>query len=602
MNTYKKKFVFFLCILCTLFLVSQPSLGLESPDSASHELIVLFDNSTSMSWNDTAFLAPDTLKQIVSTLPTDWSVGLVTFRADVIDVVPPSAGSRDAIFAVLNSIRYTNYTNSGAGLRQAMDLFSDHARSRTVLFVTDGEMAHLPTYAATAEAVVLAEEMIAQIIDSDIQVHTISIGEDFWATHEAILGLAPATDGHLFQDVTSEELSEVASALVFDVLGVARSQVGAAQITDTLGTFTIRLPAVGLDSARVLLTAEAPIDHLVVSGNGSDVSIQRGQRFAVVEVDRPIDQTIEIEFSAVGASQASLILEWDVRLMSEARTDGVTKVWLVDRMGENVLLDPFSSRQFFPIEVQVQAEGGYLRWDAATKEGIQAWHMHLRTLGINTPDFFQEPIIQFRPLLPDESASAEESDAVNENLPSLAAESPEWSYMFIPVPEQDFPVLTVIVICLALILLLALCLFRFRSKQTKQSIEPPPIAEFDRRFAFTGKLDLYVSLIPSDAASLETSHVVRLGKSRAFSLETILRKCRVPDKFPGADQIYFAADQQGALQVINDSDYPIFVGSDTLAEKKRHILNHGERVRVQDEEEKQELLISPRFLYRPQGV
>jgi len=602
MHTHKKKFAFFLCILCALLLASQPSFGLEPNDEESHELIILFDNSTSMSWNDTGFLAPDAIKQIISSLPSDWRVGLVTFRAEVIDAVPPGTDTWEAITAILEGVRYTNFTNSGAGLQQAMELFSDHARSRTILFVTDGEMAYLPTYTATAEAMVLAEEMIAQIIESDIQVHTISIGKDFWATHEAILGLAHATGGTLFQDVPSEGLSEVASTLVFDVLGVARSQVGAAQIVDSMGTFTIRLPAVGLDSARVLLTAERPIDHIVVSGNGSNVSIQRGRRFAIVAVDRPLNQTIEIEFSAVGASHASLILEWDVRLMAEAHTDGVTKVWLTDSTGAPIQFDPFSSRQFFPIEAQIQTENG-LRLDPATKEALQTWHLYLRALGINTPDFFQEPIIQFMPFVADEPDSVAESDAINEAVPPLVDDVPDE----ISIPEANeterrFPLLTVIVLCVALVLLFLILLFRFRSKQTKQAIMPPPIEDFDRRFAFTGKLDLYVSLIPSDDASPETAHVIRLGKSRVLDLQGILQKCRIPGNFPGADQIYFAADNQGALQVLNDSDISIFIESTVLAEKQSHTLSQGERVRVYDEDDTRELLISPRFLYRPGGV
>jgi len=582
-----KKQVVFLFVLCALLLLSQPGLGIESNEAEAHELIVLFDTSTSMAWNDTGFLAPDALRQIVSILPSDWRVGLVTFRADVIDVVPPGIGTQAEITAILDGVRYTNFTNSGAGFQQALALFSDDAQSRTILFVTDGEMAHLPTSAATAEAMALAGEMIDQIIDSDIQVHTISIGRDFWATHEAILGLAQATGGTLFQDVRSEELSEVASTLVFDVLGVARSQVGAAQIVDSVGNFMIRLPAVGLDSARVLLTAEAPIDHIVVSGNGSNVGIQRGQRFAIVEVDRPIDDTIHIEFTAVGASHASLILEWDLQLMAETQHDGLTRVWLADRTGEAIRLDPLSSTQFFPIETQM--------WDATTEEAIQAWQRHLEALGINTPDFdFQEVVIPMPPAVEDEP----EVCSAPLPLSPVVVTSPSPSDNSSPVPGSGRgapPVFAIIILSLALILLLLVFVFRFRSKG---SVELPPIQEFDRRFAFTGKLDLYVSLISGDDTGAQTSYVVRLGKSRPLSLRAILRKCRVPGNFLGADQIYFAADKEGALQVVNDSDVSIFVGSNTLCEKQSHTLSHGERVRVRDEEESRELVISPRFLYR----
>ena len=593
MNKRKKRLVF-LFILCAVFLFSQPSLGVDSADAEAHELIVLFDISTSMSWNDTAFLAPDALKQIIHTLPSYWHLGLVTFHADVVDVVPPDIGTGDAIIAILDGVRYTNFTNSGAGFRQAVELFSDNAQSRTILFVTDGEMAHLPTYTATAEATRLAEEMIAQITESDIQVHTISIGRDFWATHEAILGLAHATGGTLFQDTLSEELSEVASAMVFDVLGVARSQVGAARIADSMGTFTIRLPAVGIDSARVLLTAESPIDHLVVSGNGSNVGIQRGQRFAVIEVDQPIDPTIEIEFSAVGASHASLILEWDLQLMTETQHDGSTIAWLADSTGELIRLDPLSSTQFFPIDLTL---------DAVADDRIQAWKTHLETLGINIPNFQEVVIHTLPPSSADEPDSADAADEGNEGLPPPVAELPADAPEEASVSEtaRGSTVLGIAILCFALMILLLRTLLRFRSKQAKQIVDLPPIQEFDPRFAFTGKLDLYVTLIPSDDTNTPTSHVFRLGKSHTLSLGAILKKCRIPGTFPGSEQIYFVAEQQGALQVVNHSDGSIFVGATALVEKQSHVLTHGERVRMHDEAERKELLISPRFLYRLHG-
>jgi len=303
-----------LCILCAIYVFPQAALGADSGDPEPHELVLLFDNSKTMSDNDAALLAPDALRQILGSLPSHWHVGLVTFHTEVVDVVAPGADTRPAIHTILTGVRYTGEANAGAGLFQAVNLFSDHAHSRTIIFVTDGNIATIPTTAAGANSIILAQEMIAEITASDIQVHTIAVRNELAAyhQHEALMGLAEATGGYLFRDISAEGLGEIASTLVFDVLGVARNRVAVRQIADSIGNFTIPLPARGPDAVRVLITGEPSIGHIAVSGNGSGIDIQRGQGFALVEILRQTDQAMDIEVTARGARYADVILEQEL--------------------------------------------------------------------------------------------------------------------------------------------------------------------------------------------------------------------------------------------------------------------------------------------------
>lgn len=586
-------------MLCATFLLAQPGLSADTDDADAHELILLFDLSTSMSWNDTEFLAPDALQQIVSSLPSYWHLGIVTFRADVIDAVAPGADTRGMVGAILGEARYSNYTNSGAGLVQAMDLFSDNARSRTIVFMTDGEMAMLPSADATAEAVTLAEQAIAQVIESDIQVHTIAVGIDFDRTHEAILGLAPATGGTLFQDVRSAELSKIASTLVFDVLGVARSQAGAAQLDDTTGTFAVRLPATGLDFARVLITAESALDHIVVSSSGANVGIQTGQRFALVEITRPLDPVITIELSAEGMSSVSLILEWDLRLMTAIADDGIARLWLLDSMGENVLRNPFFSQQAYNMEAE------FFNLDAHTGEVLDATRAHLEVFGVNTRQEIAMPEIETFANFP--TSPSEEISETSENAEEVVEVPVEGTFLV----ERDpwftlFPfALTAFVFSLLVLICLLVLHFRRRravspSVAALPRIVTPVTQSADSRFAFAGKLDLYLySTLGGRESAPKTVHMFSFGKKGAdLPLEMILRKCGIADAFPGSDQIYFSANGQGSLQVAVDSNGIAFVGTKPLEERQGHALSNGESVRVPNRDQTQELEVSPRFLYR----
>ena len=592
MNKHKKRIACFLLSLCAFALLLHPSASAYSDDTGAHELIVLFDNSTSMAWNDTAFLAPDALRQLVHSLPSHWHLGLVTFRSDVVALVPPGPDTRAEISGILDGTIYTNWTNAGAGLRQALELFSDNAQNRTIVFMTDGEMAMLSTPNATAEAVALAESTIAQISASDIQVHTIVVGDGFYRAHEAILGLAETTGGHLFQDIPSEDLSEVISTLAFDVLEIPQSQAGLAQLGDAAGNFTVRLPVTGLDSARVLITTESAIEHIVVNGNGSNVSIQVGQRFAIVEVLDPLDPVIHIEFLARGVSSASLIMEWDLELMATLYTGRGMRFWLADSAGENVLLNPFFHNG---TESSLPVKDGHLHLSSELEKALHALQVHLEAFGINLRSPIEVPAIPQPPTPP-----TEEVDEASEE--EAFTDTPAEELLPIELgPSRRFAWVILIMICLGLAV--SLVLFRIRSRQKSEKESSPSMStqEPDRRFEFTGKLDLYVTTTsPDTGESVQTPYMYRLSKRKRISLAAILRKCHIPDNFPSSDHIYLTMDKWSSLQISNDSNDTVFIGTNILTKTQSHTLSYLERVRVCSENPAQELVISPRFLYRPQ--
>ena len=455
----------FLCLLCVIRFPSQV-VSAAYDNAGTHELILLFDNSISMTWNDTDFSAPAALKQILGSLPPHWYIGLVTFNADVVDVVPPAANTRLLIRAILERTRYTNFTNTGAGLLQAMELFSDNAHSRTIIFMTDGEMIIHPTK-DTAEyivedVVILAEQAIAQITAADIQVHIIAIGEDFDNYHEVIMTLAAATGGYLFQDIPSANLSEIASALVSDVLG-----------------------AVG-----------HPVDAAQMMGSENEDYVQN-----------------ECTTSNIDRATAPDIDETTAKVPHPLPTPA-------DEPSEIIEIEP-------PASI------------------------------VNTPV---------------ENIPVEESPILRTERRSL-----------VPV---------ILIACFALAIANFIYLLYFRSKRAKIL---PPIISPENRFTFAGKLDIHITS-PTDSSL--PPRTFRLSNRRKISLQKILWKCRIRDNFPGSEHIYFEADKTGALQVINNSDRMVFIGSNTLAEKQSHTLSQKDSLNFHGEDGVSKLVINPRFLYR----
>ena len=623
-NRKRAALLIVLVMLCAVYFFVTPVLGTVTNDGDAHELIILFDISTSMGWNDTGFLAPDALRQIVDSLPSYFNVGLVTFNIDVVDVVPPGSDTRAEINAVLGRARYRNFTSSGTGLSQAMALFSENALSRTIIYMTDGEIASMPTHRATLEATDFAKDVIRQIIASDITVHTIAVGDNFNNRHDETMGLAHATGGHLIRDLTSAELSSAASSIVFDALGVPRHLIGAAQMIGASGRLSVQLPAAGVDSARILIESESPIRHIVVSSGADDIEITTGQRFAIVEITNPTTQTVEIEFMSYGSSEVSLTVEWNLQLMTAADDDGTVRLWLSDNTGENVLTNPFFDGRFIPIAVDgvqsyARVEAGYI--SLAPDEAGHTVQVKMDALGINVLGTVEaQPTIT----VPHDPAPGEDDD-IGDGMDAddvTEPDDPAENDLTEPDVERErgteLPVAVIIgvaasILVAVLVLFFLIRLFRGgnpeKTKQSAETAENPtpgrasPYAKkskpmpapnnVDNRFEFTGKLDVYVRRTPDEE---HTGRKFKFGIRREVTLQKIIKKCNIPGRFRDADRIYLRTDR-GALRVVNKSDSAIRVGKDKLEGNQNRKLTRGDSV-VVDSYIGTELVVSPRFLYQ----
>lgn len=618
MFNYRKKIVALLCILCITALLAQPASGLAaSNESEIHEVIILFDVSASMSWNDVGQLAPDALRQIVSSLPSYWHVGLVTFNSDVVDIIPPGLDTRRSIHETLAGTRYSSWTNSGVGFFQSMVLFSAQAHSQTIIFMTDGILVSPPTDHAlltdkeAANAQDFGETMISQIITSGIVVHTIVVGQDLSDAHGLIMGLAPATGGHVFETNTSSELHRIARTLAFDTLATAHNQADTAQmITSTDGGFTVHLPTEAIDSARILITAESRIDDVVVSASGDSVEVESGLHFAMVEILRPTGSVIQIDFTTSGESFADLILTrgfepYPMDDPDQEPTD-IPEIPVDDPPQETPEMppadDPVEERTsvVWPFivaaiclllclllllflrtkrtEKKSQAQKSQAKKPPApapTPAPVRTPAPAPTPAPVQTPPPVRTPApaptpAPVRAPAPAPAPVRTPTPAPVQTPTPTPTPAPTPTPTPIPIPVQaptPAPVLT----------------------------QEPQKLEMQSAFDFAGKLDLYIL---NTTTSAQSTDLFRLGKGKRVSLQDILKKCRISNKFPGAEHVYISTTPEGDLQVRNGSDYAVSVKSTVLAKHESHVLTHGDNICFSGEHDLYKLTLSPRFLYR----
>lgn len=118
-------FLFCIIIVCMAFAEETEFADLtEQNASAEAEIVFLLDTSESMKTQDRAMRAVDAIRQGAYSLPSNYPVGMISYGTEVWEVMPLST-DRQKLDMQLDQIQYGGYTNAGAGLSQAVALFSE---------------------------------------------------------------------------------------------------------------------------------------------------------------------------------------------------------------------------------------------------------------------------------------------------------------------------------------------------------------------------------------------------------------------------------------------------------------------------------------------
>ncbi|WP_378944228.1 VWA domain-containing protein [Mesorhizobium sp. ANAO-SY3R2] len=130
-------------------LVSAALLSAVASASAADRAIVVLDASGSM-WGQIdgkpkLEIARDALRSVLKTVPAGTEIGLMAYGhrdkascSDIELVVPPAAGSADAITAAADSLKFQGKTPLTAAVKQAAEDLDYIKQKATVILITDG--------------------------------------------------------------------------------------------------------------------------------------------------------------------------------------------------------------------------------------------------------------------------------------------------------------------------------------------------------------------------------------------------------------------------------------------------------------------------------
>lgn len=566
----------------------------SSSENQTCEVVFLLDTSGSMNKQDKERLAVDAILQAACSLPSGYSAGLVAYNTKVQTVLSLET-DMGQIETVLNSIRYSGYTNAGEGLSQAVGLFSEAPDvQRHIIMLSDGEI-DMPSNDAREASRALYAQAVELAKEKGIRICIIAVGNELNNPKMHIFDGAEQTDGAIYWEGQSGTLSQIMNRIVSDRLAFSRSPIG---VTDANGgTVAVEVPS-GTNRLKLLITSDNGLGAVTADYQAEKGQVTTGKCFAVLDMERPVQGSAKIFFQAPDSSgvQAYLVTEFtaEPRLTVTYRGEEIART--PKEIKKNV--SP-QYKHYADVSIELADTGGNHEniWQSSSLNGYEITYM------INGETFrgtIRDGRVQT-------TVSADEINAVEVSIDTGSLEGiyhmnqpvtveivkypdPE----FVPVP--DYRPLWGILGTLALVLFLILGLWVRKKNTTLIYVAQPTAAKEPARktetkaYSYTGKFNLYV-VRTADGRDVPPQTYRLFGRnSKRMTLEQILSSCKIKLGKIGAEDIIFYPGPDHSVIVMDQSEHCTALrGMEILKKGVGYPIFYGDKVTVTFEDESTEM-------------
>lgn len=579
-------------ILCMIF--SQVVFA-EGSISADKSVIFVIDTSGSMKSNDPDRLAVDSISQFIYSLPSDYKAGLVAYSAQVGVLQAPVAGtSRKMVAEQALQLKYEGYSDAGEGLLSAVSLLAeDDAQEKYIVMLSDGEIL-LENDTSTEAAVVQYKEAVQKAVNKGITVHVIGLGNEMADINSLIFSAAEKTGGGIFFEEKAQGIQDAVDAIRREKFGVKQSTLAIVDADGTAESISAVLPYTYADKIRILITCEKPVKNLKVSLQAESASQVNGSRYAVIEIDNPTEDQLEVRFEGVAGSRV-----W-VNAIPEYYVMPEVSVQYMDSEPQDA--DPFIEHSY-----DRSAQITY-RFASAANPTVHLWentffdHSSIPTVITSDSDetvetFFldkgnltmQENVTETREFTVQFDYSELKVNAIGDNKIAVELEAPP----IIPAQEPEpAPPYLLIGMLVAIMVLIGIIIFviLWKKKRQKPIPLPPDTKPEPSKYSYVGKLNIYVTRTRSgyDIPPLAYD-LFRLPAGKVISMYEVLDSCGVKERFPGAETIYLKAGGGRTLILTNNSDCTIMKNREILLKTRSYQLSIDSKVDITFEDEISEL-------------
>lgn len=231
--------------------------------------------------------------QLVYSLPSNYKVSVVAYATDIVlqtDLVDYTG--RDLLAKQVKNISYGGYTNAGAGLKIALQILSGTSQSHIVM-LSDGEIL-LKGDTATNNARAVFAEQIQLAKNSGIRVDFVGFADETLIDSK-ISVVADATKGSTHYAPKAIDIQKTIDDILINQLQVKKSTLGIIESDGIPQKIKVDLPTKNMSKVRLLLTSTNPITNLVADFGAENSLQDSGSRYALIELDYPTRETVNIE-------------------------------------------------------------------------------------------------------------------------------------------------------------------------------------------------------------------------------------------------------------------------------------------------------------------
>lgn len=334
--------------ICTLFLFLTAMLPVQASDQAQGDglreggrVIFLLDGSNSMSkerWQE----ALDCILMVDAMLPSDYQAALAVYNTDVDVIVEFNHSMEDGISSLKNR-KQGGYTNPGAALDAALEMLAgEHVDKKYVVLITDGEISQ-PEKEETEAACALYRDTVTNAAEQGIIVDVL-LYETKSIEDQVSDGVA-LTGGKCFLRTQDKKAEDFGKEYLFERIGLERIMLSVSDSSDNLTK--VSLQDTFSDQVKILLLSEKGLQDIQVSCQSRKISIAQGNRFAVITLEHPLEDSIDLQYAMTekGRMDAYLVKEYNLSVSAEAFYMPETgrqniQIQVANSKGKDILEDP----------------------------------------------------------------------------------------------------------------------------------------------------------------------------------------------------------------------------------------------------------------------
>lgn len=571
MKIFEKKGILKIISFIIFFIFSSFSVVLANNIDNQKEIIFVVDTSNSMKSFDKQNLVADEIKKIANFLTSDYKIGLVTYNSKVIEYANIT-DSLSYFNSILDRTNYTGYTNAGDALSFAINMFNNSANFKNIILVSDGEIV-LQNENLTKQSNDIFKNTINIAKDKNIVIDTIALGE---LTEEGkkfnIFEASNLTNGQIFKCSNILKLDEISNKILFEKFKIKKTQVGVGNTQN--GQLSINLPTTNLDKIKILLTS-SNIKNINVNCKSESANVINGKNFAIVEIIKPYENLVTLNFNSNGNVDAHLLQEVISNLSGE----------IVDyRYEDNTVLAN--------LNITLKNEKGNI-FDN------NYYNNEIINLNINDK-LFEAKIIDSKICITLDTLKLDENLKIVLNLDKLEQNFLNLKSLNLKLDEikinellednenKSFKFLPLYIILCLLCLVIILILLKNKTKKVKyievEKEEKPVVSK--NPYEYFGKLNIYVVNTKEgyDIAP-QVFNLQRKQNNEKVSLKDILNACKLNIGDDSASNIIFEPTMNKALSLTNNSYSTIIKNGSLLTFEKSTNINFNEKISIILEDE-----------------